>query len=159
MDLPLRILRPWGEPLHYVAFIRNAIKDLKREAVSVEDFAKQAKTERKKFEALSGMYHEKGAHKGKMKGEYKERLRNLEKNEELLLIYRAYEEALHKERLFDYEDMIMEVVRTLEKNKPLALELQESAQYILADEHQDANNGQNKLLEIISLPPEFFLNN
>ncbi len=150
LDLPLKILRPWGEPLHYVSSIRDAIKALKREAVSVEDFEKQAKAERKKFEALSGMYHEKGVHKGKMKGEYKERLRNIEKNEELLLVYRAYEAALHKERLFDYEDMIMEVVRTLEKNKSLALELQESAQYILADEHQDANNAQNKLLEIMS---------
>lgn len=150
IDLPLKILRPWGEPLHYVASIRNAIKDLKREAVTVADFEQQTKAERKKFEALAGMYHEKGIHKGKMKGEYKERLRNIEKNEELLLVYRAYEEALHKERLFDYEDMIMEVVRTLEKNKSLALLLQESAQYILADEHQDANNGQNKLLGIMS---------
>lgn len=150
LDLPLKILRPWGEPLHYVAAIRNAVKDLKREAVAVLDFEKQAQAERKKFEALSGRYHVKGAHKGKMKGEYKERLRNIEKNEELLLVYGAYEEALRQERLFDYEDMIMEVVRTLEKNESLALELQESAQYILADEHQDANNAQNKLLEIMS---------
>ncbi|MDQ3077042.1 MAG: ATP-dependent helicase, partial [bacterium] len=53
-------------------------------------------------------------------------------------------------RLFDFEDMIMEVVRVLKINNDLLLRLQEKFQYILADEHQDANQGQNHILELLS---------
>lgn len=148
-NLPLKVLRPWGDPFYYVSPAINAIKDLKREDIGVSDYQKILKVAERRF-ADSSKFHEKGAHKGKMKLEYKRELRQLEKNRELFQIYEAYEAGLKRERLFDYEDMLMEVVRVLQTNEPLAFELQESAQYILADEHQDANNAQNKFLELMS---------
>lgn len=73
-----------------------------------------------------------------------------DKHKELALIYKKYEEVLHKQKLYDYGDMIMEVVKTLAANQDLLRQLQENYQYILADEHQDANQSQNKLLELLA---------
>ena len=48
------------------------------------------------------------------------------------------------------EDIIIEAVQALSEQKSFLLEVQEKYQYILADEHQDANGAQNKLLELLS---------
>ena len=68
---------------------------------------------------------------------------------ELLKLYIAYEKVLAERKLYDYEDMILEVIRSLEKKEDFRLRLQEEYHYVLADEHQDANNAQNKLLELL----------
>ena len=85
-----------------------------------------------------------------MKGKYEAMRKSIEKNKELLKLYRAYENVLAERKLYDYEDMILEVIRALEKKEDFRLRLQEEYQYILADEHQDANNAQNKLLELLT---------
>ena len=42
-----------------------------------------------------------------------------EKNKELQKIYIKYEKALTEKRLYDYQDMILEVIKALESNKDL----------------------------------------
>lgn len=145
----LEILRPWGDPLFYIRDIYRKIEELKREAVSPKKFEKLVSIEKKKFEKRNDLHHEKGAHKGKMKGEYRDFQRLLQKNIELGILYSSYQEVLKKRRLYDWSDMIMEVLSALEKHNNLKLSLQESHQYILVDEHQDTNNAQNKILEIL----------
>ncbi|MCI5108360.1 MAG: ATP-dependent helicase, partial [Candidatus Pacebacteria bacterium] len=88
-------------------------------------------------------------HKGKMKGKYIDLQKKILKNEELSLIYSKYQEELRKQKVYDFEDMIIEVLRTLKKEKDLLLTLQEKYQYVLVDEHQDTNNAQNKILEML----------
>lgn len=65
-------------------------------------------------------------------------------------VYELYQEALHKEGYFDYEDMILQVVEALEKNITLRTELEEMYQYIMVDEFQDTNNAQLSLIKAIS---------
>ncbi|MES2966269.1 MAG: UvrD-helicase domain-containing protein, partial [Patescibacteria group bacterium] len=74
----------------------------------------------------------------------------IEKNKELHKLYEAYEKALVEGKFYDFEDMIVEVVKTLKDDGDLLLILQESYQYILADEHQDVNGAQNKILELLA---------
>ena len=93
--------------------------------------------------------HEKGAHKGKVRGEYIKKEKNIEKNKELLFVYRQYEALLSQERLYDFEDMIIETVRALEADESFLRTLQETYQYVLADEHQDVNGSQNRILELL----------
>ncbi len=102
------------------------------------------------FDAIPDKVHEKGAHKGKMKGDFSKMQERIDKNKELLLLFAAYQEALAKEKLFDFEDMLMMVIETLKKDADLLLQLQESYQYVLADEHQDTNNAQNEILKLLS---------
>ncbi len=143
-------LRPKGDPAYYVSKVIGAIKDLKREDVSPAKFAKLVADEEKEILAMPDLRHEKGKYKGEIKGAYQDRLDDCAKNKELARAYAAYEERLEESRLYDFEDMIIEVVKRLASDKSLCLRIQEEHHYILADEHQDANTAQNELLELVS---------
>jgi DNA helicase-2/ATP-dependent DNA helicase PcrA len=146
----LENLRPYGDKFYYLKPILSEIKNLKREDIDPKEFSRIIKDQEKSFLAIEDLYHEKGKYKGEMRGAYKSVQKKIDNNKELLLVYTQYQEKLEEEHLYDYEDMIMEVIRELKNNNDLLLELQETYQYVLADEHQDANNAQNKLLELIS---------
>ena len=149
-ETPLELLRPFGDPTHYVQPSLQKISELKRENLLPDDYARLCDERESQFAGIEDLYHTKGAHKGSMKGAYAVRAKRLARDRELIAVYRAYEEALAKRRLYDYEDMIVEVVRALERDRDVLLPLQEEAQYILADEHQDANASQNRLLELLA---------
>lgn len=68
-------------------------------------------------------------------------------------VYELYQQALHKEGYFDYDDMILHVVEALQKNIPLRTELEELYQYIMVDEFQDTNNAQLLLVKSLSSNP------
>jgi len=145
----LEILKPFGDTLYYTKPILSAISDLKREGVNPEDFEEIVGVAERDFERISDLYHEKGAHKGKMKSQYQTLQKQVKKNRELFLVYKAYEESLVEKKQYDYNDMIMEVLKSLRNDEDLLLRLQEEHQYILVDEHQDTNNAQNKILELL----------
>jgi DNA helicase-2/ATP-dependent DNA helicase PcrA len=146
----LKMLKPYGDVFYYVKPALSEIKSLKREALSVDDFRKSIEKQERDFDGNDEKIHIKGAHKGKMKGEFLKLKEQIEKNKELLKLYEQYEKSLLKEKYYDFEDMIVEVVKTLKSDEDLLLIIQETYQYILADEHQDANNSQNAILELLS---------
>jgi DNA helicase-2/ATP-dependent DNA helicase PcrA len=148
--LPLKILRPFGDPLLYVKPILSSINELKREGLSPAEFTQIVVKKDKSFDQIPDLRHEKGAHKGKVKSMYEKLRRQIDKNLELVDVYTGYEEELTKRKFYDYSDMIMEVLRELRTNQTLLSSLQEEHQYILVDEHQDTNNAQNKVLELIA---------
>ncbi len=148
--LPLKMLKPYGDVFHYVKPALNEIRNLKKENISAEDFRLTIKKQLSDLESAPDLYHEKGAYKGKMKGEYVKLAERIKKNEELAVVYEEYEKMLAEKRYYDFEDMIVEVIRSMEADADFLLVLQESYQYLLADEHQDANNSQNTILELLS---------
>lgn len=150
VETPLEHLRPWGEPLFYAPSISQKIGELKREHISPDRFEKLILEREKAFRSIPDLYYISGVHAGSMRGKYAQDEKRLARDKELLLLYRGYEALLAKRRLYDFEDMILEVVRTLESRPDLLLAVQEECQYILADEHQDANASQNRLLELVS---------
>jgi DNA helicase-2/ATP-dependent DNA helicase PcrA len=149
-ELRPKLLRPHGKPDFYVRDIMGKLSEVKREHITPVMLMERIVAERLRVEQATDLYHEKGAHKGKMKGKYSDELRSLLKAEEFVAIYGAYEEALEKGGLYDFEDTIIAVIETLAKDEELKLILQEEHQYILADEHQDANGSQNELLVLLS---------
>jgi DNA helicase-2/ATP-dependent DNA helicase PcrA len=68
-------------------------------------------------------------------------------------VYEKYQQALHDGGLFDYEDMILQVVVALGCNETLRTELEEQYQYIMVDEFQDTNNAQLTLVKALSSSP------
>jgi len=144
------MLKPYGDIYFYAKPVLSEIRNLKRENIGVNDFEKIISKQEKDFNDNPDKVHIKGAHKGKMKGEYVKLKEQIDKNKELLFLYNAYEKSLEENKFYDFEDMIVEVVKTLKTDSDLLLILQESYQYILADEHQDANSAQNAILELLS---------
>jgi len=145
----IRLLRPMGDTSYYTNKVANAIAELKREYVTPDAFATHIASEEEKLAKIP-QYHEKGAHKGKIRGEFAKKEKSVAKNKELLLVYRAYEAVLREQRLYDFEDMIVETVCALETHDDMLRDLQETYQYLLADEHQDVNGSQNRILELLA---------
>lgn len=149
-ETKLEILKPYGATFLYLRPALKAINDLKRENVTPEKFKEIVDNEEKEFGEIEDLYHEKGAYRGKMRGMYKVKERQIAKNKELSELYFAYQKALKELGAYDYNDMILEVISAMGKNPDLLLRLQEQYQYVLVDEHQDTNSAQNKVLELLT---------
>lgn len=143
------LLKPFGDNFYYIRSIRSAIDELKREGVDEGEFRDLLKKAKANFEAIPDLIYDSGAHEGKMKGKYQDQQKRLNKNEELAFIYAEYQKSLRASNRYDFADMLVEVLRVLRKDEDLKLILQEQFQYVLVDEHQDSNNAQNKILELL----------
>ena len=148
-QLPLEILRPFGDRYLYARNILTDINQLKREGIAEAEFRNIVDRELKNFKNIPDLYHERGIHQGKMKGDYQKLEKQIKKNAELASLYENYEKILRDRRIYDFDDMIMEVLAALGENENLLLQLQEEYQYVLVDEHQDTNNAQNKIIELL----------
>ncbi len=142
----LKLLRPLGNQTYYVPHLLAIISHMKQEYVSADNLSFIIAKQEEELVGIEKI-HQKGAHKGKVRGEYSKMEKVIEKNKELQYVYRYYEATLASAHLYDFDDMIAEAVRALVDDENLLRELQETYQYILADEHQDVNGAQNKILE------------
>lgn len=61
-------------------------------------------------------------------------------------LFPQYEEAMLKARRYDYDDMILWVLRAFERHEFLLRNYQERYLYFLVDEYQDTNGAQNEIL-------------
>jgi DNA helicase-2/ATP-dependent DNA helicase PcrA len=151
-----KLLRPFGDPLWYHYEIGKAISTMKRENVTPDALAERIVEAEKEFDAIPGKIHEKGKYEGKMKGEFEGLQKKIVKTRELHGVYELYQKGLEAKKRYDYDDVILEAVRAfseVDENdsagsaSAFKREVQEQTQYVLADEHQDANRAQNALLE------------
>lgn len=76
---------------------------------------------------------------------FKDRTRH-DKLRALASVYCTYLERMREAALYDYDDMILEVVQTIEQRAELRYNLQERYQYIMVDEFQDTNLAQLRML-------------
>ncbi|MFA6404888.1 MAG: ATP-dependent DNA helicase [Candidatus Paceibacterota bacterium] len=131
----VKLLRPYGDKNYYVLPILKEIQVLKRENISPKDLSSSIKESKSTVTSKT----EKERHE-----------RRVQKNKELAFVYAEYEKELMTRKRYDFEDMLLELIHAMEKNINFKLILQEEYQYILADEHQDANAAQNRILELLS---------
>ena len=75
------------------------------------------------------------------------------KFKELVRVFSSYQEMLEKTERYDFEDMILFVIKALKEEDWLLASLQERYQYLLVDEFQDTNGSQINLLELLSSSP------
>lgn len=117
-----KILKPFGSKYYYVQTVADRIQKLKREGITPEDY------------------------KILIENDTKLEKDSLQKNLELYDIYLKYREKLSQTKRYDFEDMINIVVEKFETNEELLANYRERFLYFLADEFQDTNNSQAKLL-------------
>ncbi len=142
----------------YIPRILQAIADLKAEGLSPSDFEKTFSgiKERiiEKEESNGRSAYLKRASGNRQKGDLKKAIEikikeQQEKQKELKDIYGKYQKLLIEKKLYDFEDTILAVVKEAENNTDFQQILQEQYLYILVDEHQDTNEAQNKIIELI----------
>jgi DNA helicase-2/ATP-dependent DNA helicase PcrA len=135
------VLSPVGAPYYYASSVIRAISDLKREGVTPDALKLLLDQEARVLEQ---------EHETLKKTEFAMRQKNLQKNEELCHLYRAYESGLHADRRYDFDDIIQVVVQAFQTNEELLRTYQERFQYILVDEYQDTNSAQNQLVLLLA---------
>lgn len=74
---------------------------------------------------------------------------SLEKMKSVSYVYQEYRNIMHSRCLFDFDDMILDVIEAIQKHPRLKFDLQEQYQYVLVDEFQDTNNAQMKILSLV----------
>jgi DNA helicase-2/ATP-dependent DNA helicase PcrA len=68
-------------------------------------------------------------------------------------IYGRYQQALRKQHLYDYDDMILRAIAVLETDPELRYSLAERYSYIMLDEFQDTNPAQFRLVQLLTDHP------
>jgi DNA helicase-2/ATP-dependent DNA helicase PcrA len=88
------------------------------------------------------------------KGEYCFKSRaHLAKLRALAFVYFEYLTRMEAAGLYDYDDMILQVVHAMEVNDDLKFNLQEKYLYIMVDEFQDTNLAQMRILHNLTESP------
>ncbi len=85
--------------------------------------------------------------KGELKqAKFDDTLERMERLKAAAALYPAFQQAMEETRRYDYNDMILWVLRAFEENEALLLNYQERYLYFLVDEYQDTNGAQNNIL-------------
>lgn len=154
-------LRPFGEPDYYVGKILKAISDSKKENQDADKVLEFAKLEIERIKNDPASISSRGPTKGKLKAEAVGKIEKCERTVLFAEVYRTYEAQKKAEKLLDYDDLLIELLKALEEDEQLLSELQEKFQYVHIDEHQDTNESQNtivmKLVDFFDTPNIFIV--
>jgi DNA helicase-2/ATP-dependent DNA helicase PcrA len=86
---------------------------------------------------------------------FKDGGRNLRKMHAIANVYDTLLARMSAQGLYDFDDMIVEVVHAMEQNDELRFSIQERYQYILVDEFQDTNKAQLRMLVALGNNPVY----
>ncbi len=140
-------------PYDRISGILGRISDCKREGKTIDDLLR-----------VADEYDELMAHKSKEgTKQHEKNLLQARKYRDFVSLFQRYSETLIEKGLYDYDDMILTVIKALNEEEWLLANLQERYQYILVDEAQDLNGAQWKVIERLTTSdispndPNFFL--
>jgi len=120
--------------------ILGRISQVKREGVGIDALRKAADT----YEAEMSQKSKEGtkAHEKNMSAARKFR--------EFTKVFEMYQAMLLETQRYDYDDMILNVIKALQEEDWLLASLQERYQYIIVDEFQDTNGAQLKVIDLLT---------
>lgn len=130
-DLPLRYYRPLSSPTKHIQELLDAIKRLKQEDISPEEYLAYARK-------LQDKAHDEAT------------AENARKHAEMAAVYAAYQSLLRREGKIDFEDQVTLVVQLFRQRPSIREEFQRKYKYILVDEFQDTNYIQFELLKLLA---------
>lgn len=78
---------------------------------------------------------------------YRDKVDKMNRLKAAASLFTVYENMLRSKARYDYDDMILWVLKAFEEHPQLLLKYQEQYLYFLVDEYQDTNGAQNKILE------------
>lgn len=140
-------------PYDRIPDLLSRISDCKREGKSLQDLHRVAD----EYDMAMSTKSKEGT---------KQHTKNLlaaRKFREFIDLFARYTSHLEEAGLYDFDDMILSVVKALQEEDWLLANLQERYQYILVDEAQDLNGAQWQVIDLLttyeSVPhePNFFL--
>lgn len=128
------------DPYGRTADILNRISQVKREGKSLESLAHAA-------DEYDGIMASKSRPGTRV---HEKNILSVQKFRDFITLFREYRQMMERTGRYDYDDMILHVIRALEEEDWLLGGLQERFQYILVDEFQDTNGSQYRLIELLT---------
>jgi DNA helicase-2/ATP-dependent DNA helicase PcrA len=153
-SVELKSLRPPKAPYTYLDDLKSLYDQLVREGVSLEAYAAWGEEERERIRNDASLLRKRdsdGGKAGTLTAAGQEKLERIDKIDEAVRVLRQYEALKDERGVYDFTDMLRVVIGRIGQDESLRADLQEQYQYILADEHQDANALQHRLLELFAL--------
>lgn len=129
----LKYFRPLGNPHKFIDSILTHISRLQDEVVDPEDYLNWVKDIKKKN-----------------KDKTPENLQEINKWEELAAVYKEYDQLKLDQGKFDFGDLVIKTIRLFNKRANILYKYQQKFKYILVDEYQDTNYGQNELVNLLA---------
>ncbi|MGE5541307.1 MAG: UvrD-helicase domain-containing protein [Bacillota bacterium] len=149
----LSALRTTKSPYFYLRDLARLRDDLVRERISLNAYRSWLEERGEAIRADESNYYTRDSKYGK-KGDFKpegeKKLEQLQKGFEAIRLIEAYETLKEKRDVYDFADVLSMAVDGLKADASLRATVQEQYQYILADEHQDANALQHELLDTLA---------
>ncbi|MFA7216788.1 MAG: ATP-dependent DNA helicase [Candidatus Paceibacterota bacterium] len=143
-------LRPLGDTDFYIHKILSAIGDSKKEDWDPEIIRKFAKEEIDRIENDPSSLSSRGASKGSLKADSLKRIERCQRTILFADVFEEYELSKISNKKIDYDDLLVELNKSLKNDELLLRLLQEKFLYILVDEHQDTNDSQNLIVSMLS---------
>ena len=142
----------WNNRYHYIGQIISGIDFVKRERVDREEYFEYFNQNPEWLPYLDDLkleYKER-KEKGKLVQSFLNKFETFEKKlgkaKEFYAIFELYEKSLKQHNLIDFSDMLNLVLKTIDYDDMLLNEVSSGFKYILVDEYQDTNSGQNELI-------------
>ncbi|HEV7423674.1 MAG TPA: ATP-dependent DNA helicase [Candidatus Paceibacterota bacterium] len=142
-------LRPRSDSSRYFRDLRSLISLLKRELITPEYLKREIEKEIQSLESNPENISTRGESKGELKKEFLSKIEGLNRSQEVVKFFKLYEEAKKEKQVLDYDDVLSNLVKIVEKSSDALSDIQEGYLYVLVDEHQDSSAVQNKFLEAV----------
>ncbi len=129
--------------------IKTRISELKREYIDPAKLLSLVLAEEASFqEEIEGVEKKTKTYENEIERKQK----YFTRMKEFVSLFELYEKKLKERGIYDFDDTIIGLIYALKENPLMQTEMRESFQFILADEHQDANGAQNEILKFFSDP-------
>lgn len=137
-NFSLNYFRPLGNPNKFIYSLLTHFSRLQDELITPEEYLKWVKTKDKR----------------QKKAENSEGKLEQQMWEELATVYKEYDGLKLKLSKFDFGDLVIKTVELFKKRPNILKRYQEKFKYILVDEFQDTNYGQNTLVNLLAQKDE-----
>lgn len=137
-------------PFHYLSDLKNLEEELTRECIALPEYRAWVDEEVERIQENPQFQYVKGERKGELNGAGAKRIERLFKAHEAIELIEAYRNEKDALAVYGYTDMLAMCADALKLDEALRADLQERYQYVLADEHQDANALQHALLDSLA---------
>lgn len=155
-------LRSAKSPFHYLKDLLWLEDTLTRECVSIDAYHAWLTAEEQGLRNDPKLVYARGGKNGEagdLNAAGMKRLERIEKGRDAARLVEAYRALKRELGVYGYTDVLRIVTDALKDDEALRADLQEKYQYVLADEHQDANALQHALLDALAFDehPNLFI--
>ena len=142
-------LKPRGECSRYFKDMRSLFSLLKRGRITPEYFLSKIEEDLEFVKNDPESISTRGESKGEIKKEALSKIESLERAREVAKFFELYEETKKFKNVFDYDDVLENLVKIMEKSRDAVADMRERYLYVLVDEHQDSSRVQNEFLKVV----------